>query len=81
MRKKERLLREGEEEEEAGEEEESRRNMDISLLREQYRCTRDRQRRHTQVLLFRTGERKLNVQLFVYLHRKFVRKQADLYTF
>lgn len=46
-----------------GEEEESRSNMDTSLLRQQYRCTRDRQKRHTQVLLFGTGERKL----FVYL--------------
>ncbi len=68
IRKKEQLVTEEEEERgEAGgeEEEESRRKMDISLLREQYRCTRETQKRRTQVLLLRTGERKLN--LFVYL--------------
>ncbi|XP_074484172.1 uncharacterized protein LOC141763614 [Sebastes fasciatus] len=60
IRKKERLVRweeeeeEEEEEEQDKEEEQSRRNMDISLLREQYRCTRETQRRRTQVLLFRT---------------------------
>ena len=53
--KKERLVIE-EEEGAGGEEEVNRRNMDISLLREQYRSTRERQRRHTQVLLFRKGE-------------------------
>ncbi|XP_076577686.1 uncharacterized protein LOC143314506 [Chaetodon auriga] len=63
--KEARLFREEEEEEEeagggGGEEEESRRNMDISLLREQYRCTRDRQRRHTHVLLFRTVSEELS---------------------
>ncbi|XP_047424534.1 uncharacterized protein LOC124995857 isoform X2 [Mugil cephalus] len=42
-----------EEEEEEAEEVESRRNMDISMLREQYRSSRDRQRTHTQVLLLR----------------------------
>ncbi|XP_070841864.1 uncharacterized protein [Chaetodon trifascialis] len=58
--KEARLLKEEEEEEAGGgEEEESRRDMDISLLREQYRCTRDRQRRHTQVLLFRTVSEEL----------------------
>uniref|UniRef100_A0A3B4XAQ9 TBC1 domain-containing protein n=1 Tax=Seriola lalandi dorsalis TaxID=1841481 RepID=A0A3B4XAQ9_SERLL len=66
VRRKELLAREEEEEEEgAGEEEESRRNMDVSLLREQYRSSRETQRRQTQLLLFRTGERKL----FVYLLR------------
>lgn len=34
--------------------------MDISLLREQYRCTRERQRSHTQVLLFRTVSEELS---------------------
>lgn len=42
------------------EEEESSRNMDISLLREQYRCTRETQKRHTQVLLFRTVSEELS---------------------
>lgn len=63
-RKKEQLLRE-EQEEHAGGGQGSERNMDISLLREQYRSTRERQRRHTQVFVFRTGERKR----FVYLQR------------
>ncbi|XP_018544778.2 histone H3.v1-like [Lates calcarifer] len=72
IRKKEQLVREEEEEQEeeeeetggggrgGGEEEESRRNMDISLLREQYRSSRDRQRRHTQVLLFRRVSEELS---------------------
>ncbi|KAM6908566.1 uncharacterized protein PEZ65_016808 [Lycodopsis pacificus] len=49
--RKEQLVRREEEQEQ---EEQSRRNMDISLLREQYRCTRETQRRHTHVLLLRT---------------------------
>ncbi|XP_070787141.1 uncharacterized protein [Enoplosus armatus] len=61
IRKKEWLVRKEEEEEAGGgEEEESRRNMEISLLREQYRCTRDRQKRHTQVLLFRKVSEELS---------------------
>ncbi|KAM7389999.1 hypothetical protein PAMA_008258 [Pampus argenteus] len=48
------------EEEEEEEEEEDRRNMEISLLREQYRSTRDRQTRHTQVLLFRQVSEELS---------------------
>ncbi|XP_029284080.1 uncharacterized protein C9orf152 isoform X1 [Cottoperca gobio] len=54
-RKKERLVRRVEEQEE-----DSTRNMDISLLREQYRSTREAQRRHTQVLLFRTVSEELS---------------------
>ncbi|XP_068593227.1 collagen alpha chain-like isoform X2 [Cebidichthys violaceus] len=34
--------------------------MDISLLREQYRCTRETQRRHTHVLLLRTVSEELS---------------------
>ncbi|XP_049913315.1 uncharacterized protein LOC126398135 [Epinephelus moara] len=56
VRKKERLMRLQQEEEE----EDSRRSMDISLLREQYRCTRETQKRHTQVLLFRTVSEELS---------------------
>lgn len=53
-----RLVRETKEEEVKDEEEEKeiRNNMDISVLREQYRCSRESQKRHTQVLLFRRGE-------------------------
>ncbi|XP_026218090.1 putative protein TPRXL isoform X2 [Anabas testudineus] len=66
IRKKERLLPE---EEPAGgggggggggEAESSRRNMDISLLREQYRSSREKQRKQTQVLLFRTVSEELS---------------------
>ncbi|XP_023252708.1 uncharacterized protein C9orf152 homolog [Seriola lalandi dorsalis] len=61
VRRKELLAREEEEEEEgAGEEEESRRNMDVSLLREQYRSSRETQRRQTQLLLFRTVSEELS---------------------
>ncbi|XP_062297439.1 uncharacterized protein LOC134002170 [Scomber scombrus] len=49
-RKKRLLVREEEEEEE---EEEDRRNMDISALTAQYRSSRERQKQHTQVLLFK----------------------------
>ena len=57
IRKKERLVRREEEEQQEDEEEQSRRStMDVSLLRQQYRSSRDTQRRHTQVLLLRTGE-------------------------
>ncbi|KAE8279610.1 hypothetical protein D5F01_LYC21733 [Larimichthys crocea] len=60
-RRRRRQEEEEEQEEEAGgQAEDSRRNMDISLLREQYRCTRDRQKRHTQVLLFRTVSEELS---------------------
>ncbi|KAM7369532.1 hypothetical protein PAMP_010850 [Pampus punctatissimus] len=48
------------EEEEDEEEEEDRRNMEISLLREQYRSTRDRQKQHTQMLLFRRVSEELS---------------------
>ncbi|XP_068160255.1 TRIO and F-actin-binding protein-like [Antennarius striatus] len=58
--RKERLVHGGVAEVEGGEEEESRRNMDISLLREQYRSTKERQRRHTQVLLLRTVSEQLS---------------------
>ncbi|XP_068604215.1 uncharacterized protein [Brachionichthys hirsutus] len=34
--------------------------MDIALLREQYRSTKEKQRRHTQVLLFRTVSEQLS---------------------
>ncbi|XP_036934773.1 putative protein TPRXL [Acanthopagrus latus] len=51
-RRKERLVSGDEEEDQDSEE--SRRTMDISLLREQYRSSREAQRRHTQVLLLRT---------------------------
>lgn len=40
-------------EEEQEEQEQSRRSMDVSLLREQYRCSREEQRH----VLLRTGER------------------------
>lgn len=55
-RRKERLVSGDSEEDQDSEE--SRRTMDLSLLREQYRSSREAQRRHTQVLLLRTGERK-----------------------
>ncbi|XP_031697479.1 uncharacterized protein LOC116379652 [Anarrhichthys ocellatus] len=58
IRKKEQLVRREEEQEE--QEQQSRRNMDISLLREQYRCTRETQRRHTHVLLLRTVSEELS---------------------
>ncbi|XP_070708934.1 uncharacterized protein [Pempheris klunzingeri] len=48
------------EEEEEEEEEESRGRMELSLLRQQYRSTTDTQRRHTQVLLFRTVSDELS---------------------
>ena len=35
---------------------EERSRMDIALLREQYRCTREKQKRQTQVVLFRQGK-------------------------
>lgn len=59
IREKEQLLREEELGGGAGgvEAERSRRNMDVSLLREQYRSSRENQRKQSQVLLFRTGER------------------------
>ncbi|XP_044195193.1 uncharacterized protein LOC122972265 isoform X2 [Thunnus albacares] len=61
-RKKQLLVREEEEEEEEKEEEEEedRTNMDISLLRAQYWSSRERQKRHTQVLLFRTVSEELS---------------------
>ncbi|KAM9337112.1 uncharacterized protein ABDE67_018410 [Symphorus nematophorus] len=46
--------------EEEEEEEDSGRTMDVSLLREQYRSTTETQRRHTQVLLFRTVSEELS---------------------
>ncbi|XP_044032183.1 uncharacterized protein LOC122866493 isoform X2 [Siniperca chuatsi] len=59
IRKKE-PVRGGQEQEAAGGQEEERsRNMDISLLRQQYRCTTESQKRRTQVLLFR----KVSVEL------------------
>ncbi|XP_022622229.1 uncharacterized protein LOC111237418 isoform X2 [Seriola dumerili] len=61
VRRKELLVREEEEEGAGGEEEEeSRRNMDVSLLREQYRSSRETQRRQTQLLLFRTVSEELS---------------------
>ncbi|XP_029385497.1 uncharacterized protein LOC115061324 [Echeneis naucrates] len=47
IRKKKQLVQEDEEEQ-------SRRTMDMSLLRERYRNSRDTQRTHSQLLLFRT---------------------------
>ncbi|XP_028288654.1 uncharacterized protein C9orf152-like [Parambassis ranga] len=58
IRKKEQLV--GWEEEEKEEEELCKRKMDISVLREQYRNSRETQRRHTQVLLFRTVSEELS---------------------
>lgn len=53
-------MEEEEEEEEAGaEEEQNRRNMDICVLRDQYRWTRDTQRTRTQVCLFRKVSEEL----------------------
>lgn len=40
--------------------------MDVSVLREEYRSSRERRRRHTQVLLFRTGERKRRLIHFLF---------------
>ncbi|KAI3355568.1 hypothetical protein L3Q82_018396, partial [Scortum barcoo] len=40
--------------------------MDISLLREQYRCTKETRRRNTQVLLFRTVSEELSEAVSVF---------------
>lgn len=52
-------MEEEEEEEAGGEEEQNRRNMDICVLRDQYRWTRDAQRTRTQVCLFRKVSEEL----------------------
>lgn len=56
-RKKERLLTR--KEPGAGEDEPSRTTMDVSLLRARYRSSRDKLRKQTPVLLFRTGDKQL----------------------
>lgn len=55
IRKKERLVRQEKQEEEEEESRRRRRSMDVSLLREQYKCSRETQR-HTQVLLRTVSE-------------------------
>ncbi|XP_076014203.1 uncharacterized protein LOC143006798 isoform X2 [Genypterus blacodes] len=58
-----RLVREPEEDEE--EEKTTINNMDISVLREQYRCSRESQKRRTQVLLFRRVSQELSDALSI----------------